>query len=133
MSNAERTRPLKLATRPLPAEPPTSAGTSGPPHKRAPKCQSGSPAAGTKRSYTLEDVKAFPAVIPAQVADRVLGMGTTLGKALRRTGRYPVRVLTYGRFHKVSVADLLAYLEGTRPCPQLEVVGDLSRSAGPGG
>lgn len=64
-------------------------------------------------TYTLDDVRAFPAVVPAQVADRVLGIGVTTGKALRAAGNYPVRVLRHGRHHKVSTADLLAYLEGS--------------------
>lgn len=67
-----------------------------------------------RRQYTLEEVRALPAVVPIAVADDVLGLGVTMAKALRATGRYPVRVLRLGRLLKVSTADLLTYL-GAQP------------------
>jgi hypothetical protein len=67
----------------------------------------------TRQQYTLEEVRALPAVVPISVADNVLGLGRGAAHALRASGRYPVRVLRLGRLLKVRTADLLRYLEGT--------------------
>jgi hypothetical protein len=57
------------------------------------------------------DLAGLPPVIPATLADQILGIGTTLGRQLRARGEYPVPVLAgLGRHHKVSTGALLAYL-----------------------
>lgn len=64
-----------------------------------------------KPDRTVRDLYDLPATIPVTVADEVLGIGQTLSKRLRAQGRYPVRILPgIGRHHRVSTADLLAYL-----------------------
>lgn len=60
--------------------------------------------------WSLDAVGALPAVIPAALADEILGISQTLGKALRASGRYPVRVIRLGRLQRVSTADLLQWL-----------------------
>lgn len=60
--------------------------------------------------WSLDAVGALPAVIPAALADEILGISQTLGKTLRASGRYPVRVIRLGRLQRVSTADLLQWL-----------------------
>jgi hypothetical protein len=65
----------------------------------------------TTHEYTLASLRTLPPTIPVATADDVLGIGATLSKRLRASGRYPVRILPgIGRHHRVSTADLLAYL-----------------------
>lgn len=65
----------------------------------------------THSSWTLAALTALPPVIPAATADEILGISHSLGKNLRATRDYPVRILPgLGRSHKISLADLLAYL-----------------------
>lgn len=66
---------------------------------------------------SLADLCELPPVIPAYVADEVLGIGSSLGKALRRQGRYPVPFFSVGRLHKVSTIELLRYLGFATPSP----------------
>lgn len=63
------------------------------------------------QTLTYADLAGLPPVIPATTADRILGIGTTLGRQLRARGDYPVPLLAgLGRHHKVSTGALLAYL-----------------------
>jgi hypothetical protein len=65
----------------------------------------------TSNIRTLADLAELPPVIPVALADEILGIGSTLSKRLRARGQYPIRLLPQiGRHHKVSTADLLAYL-----------------------
>ena len=55
----------------------------------------------------------LPAVVPLQVASRVLGIGKNAGYLMAHDGSYPVRVLRRGRRFVVSKYDLLGYLHAT--------------------
>ena len=67
----------------------------------------------TRRVYTVDEVRALPAVVPIAVADDVLGISRSCAKELRSRGAYPVRVLRLGRLLKVSTAELLTFIEGS--------------------
>ncbi|MHB8187762.1 MAG: hypothetical protein ACYDDU_17165 [Dermatophilaceae bacterium] len=62
---------------------------------------------------TTEDVRGWPALLPAQLADDVLGISYATGKRLRLAGEYPLPVLMIGRLNKVRRSDLLELLEPT--------------------
>jgi len=68
-----------------------------------------SPAA-SRTPITYADLAALPPVIPATTCDAILGIGTTLGRSLRKRGTYPVPLLAgLGRHHKISTGALLAF------------------------
>lgn len=61
---------------------------------------------------TLDVVRAWPPIVPAHQADAVLDICSKTGRALRRSGTYPLRWFAIGKLHKVRTADLVAFLEG---------------------
>lgn len=64
-----------------------------------------------ENDLTVASLYSLPPTIPVSMADEILGIGLTLSKRLRAQGRYPVRILPgIGRHHRVSTADLLAFL-----------------------
>lgn len=72
-----------------------------------------------RRTYTDAEIEQLPAVIPAAVADAVLGISYRTGRELRTRGAYPVRVLHLGRLDKIATRSLLDYLEGREPAEVL--------------
>ena len=65
----------------------------------------------TNHRVTTEDVRSWPALLPAQLADDALGISYATGKRLRLAGEYPLPVLMIGRLNKVRRSDLLELLE----------------------
>ncbi len=86
--------------------------------------------AASATAITYADLAALPPVIAATTADRILGIGTTLGRQLRAQGRYPVPLLAgLGRHHKVSTGALLAYLGLPAASPGTSALGPAMISA----
>jgi len=65
----------------------------------------------TTHRVTIEDVRGWPALLPAQLADGALGISYATGQRLRLAGEYPLPVLMIGRLNKVRRCDLLELLE----------------------
>lgn len=76
----------------------------------------------TSSQWTYDELSKLGPVIPASLADEILGIGATLGKRLRRRGEFPIELLSgLGRHHKVRTADLFRYLHLDGSDPKLSV------------
>ncbi|WP_328976388.1 DNA-binding protein [Streptomyces canus] len=60
---------------------------------------------------TLDEVRAWPALVPLSQAARALGIGRTTAFTLAARGRFPVPVLRILGGQKVRTADLIHFLE----------------------
>jgi hypothetical protein len=59
---------------------------------------------------TVDQLKALPPVVSAEVAFAALGVGRSLGYHLIKNGQFPVPVLRLGRIIKIPTAPLLELL-----------------------
>ncbi|WP_405581483.1 helix-turn-helix transcriptional regulator [Streptomyces sp. NBC_01092] len=60
---------------------------------------------------TLDEVRAWPALVSLAQAARALGIGTTTAYRLHRRAEFPVPVLRVAGRRRVRTADLIRYLE----------------------
>jgi predicted DNA-binding transcriptional regulator AlpA len=59
---------------------------------------------------TVDQLKALPPIVSAEVAFAALGVGRSLGYQLIRNGQFPVPALRLGRIIKIPTAPLLELL-----------------------
>ena len=65
-----------------------------------------------RRTWTTDDIRALGAVTDLPTAAAILGIGRSTAYALAASGDFPVPVLRVGRRYRVSVARLLAIIDG---------------------
>jgi hypothetical protein len=68
------------------------------------------PTRGTRRVWTVTEVRALGVTCDIRTAAHVLGIGRTTAFALLRAKKFPVRTLQMGRVRRVPVGELLAYV-----------------------
>jgi predicted DNA-binding transcriptional regulator AlpA len=68
------------------------------------------PTRGTRRVWTVEEIRALGVTCDVRTAAHVLGIGRTTAFELLRTKKFPVRTLQLGRARRVPVQELLAYV-----------------------
>lgn len=70
----------------------------------------GGAAAGDRRVWSEEEVRALGVTTDLVTAAAVLGIGRTTAHALARTDHFPVPVIRVGRRYRVPVAPILRLL-----------------------
>lgn len=64
------------------------------------------------RRPTLEEIRAWPALVDIEDAGRALGIGRTTAYNLAQAGQLPVKVIMLGRQTRIVTASLIELLEG---------------------
>jgi transcriptional regulator with XRE-family HTH domain len=68
------------------------------------------PLANEVASEAIEEVRKWPPTVDLTTAAQALGIGRTKAYEMARLGTFPIRLLRMGKRHRVSTADVLAYL-----------------------
>jgi hypothetical protein len=80
-------------------------------------CPVSVPADASRRTWTLEEVRALGLTCDVPTAGQILGISRSLAYEMVRDQTFPVRVLRFRRAARVAVPDLLRYLGVGAPTP----------------
>jgi hypothetical protein len=73
-------------------------------------CPVSAPTDASRRTWTLEEVRALGLTCDVPTAGQILGISRSLAYEMVRDQTFPVRVLRFRRAARVAVPDLLHYL-----------------------
>ncbi|SDK31625.1 hypothetical protein SAMN04488074_105139 [Lentzea albidocapillata subsp. violacea] len=59
---------------------------------------------------TPDEIRALPALIPLDAANKALSLKRSTGYRLAQTGRYPVAVKRVGNGYRVATHDVIAFI-----------------------